>query len=54
MALDIEIFVLFTATWAMNVPLYYYLGEIRKNIGCPICKKAIAEKELRDAKAEGA
>ena len=52
MATDIEIVGLFIATWAMMIPLYYQLGEIKKSIGCPLCKKIIAEKDLKEANSE--
>ncbi len=32
--------------------LYYQLGEIKKGIGCPLCKKIIAEKDLKEANSE--
>ncbi len=54
MAPDMELIGLFVATWGMILPLYYYLGEIRSQLkSCPVCKKAIAEKELREAEVEG-
>ena len=51
MATDIEIVGLFIATWAM-IPLYHQLGEIKKSIGCPLCKKIIAEKDLGGANSK--
>ncbi len=36
----------------MMIPLYYQLGEIKKSIGCPLCKKIIAEKDLKEANSE--
>lgn len=52
MATDIEIVGLFIATWGMMIPLYYQLGEIKKSIGCPLCRKIIAEKDLKEANSE--
>ena len=49
---DLEIVGLFMATWGMILPLYYYLGEIKSLVKCPVCKKAIAQKELREAEEE--
>lgn len=52
---DLELLGLFMATWAMILPTYDYLGEIKSQLkSCPVCKKAIAEKELREAEVEGA
>ncbi len=51
---DLELIGLFIATWVMILPLYYYIGELKSQLkSCPVCKKAIAEKELREAEAEG-
>lgn len=49
---DLELIGLFLATWAMMIPFYFQLGEIKKNIGCPVCKKALAEKDLKEANKE--
>lgn len=50
---DMGLVGLFLATWAMILPLYYYLGEIKSQLkSCPVCKRARAKKELRDAEVE--
>lgn len=52
---DMELVAFFIATWAMILPLYYYIGEIKSQVkSCPACKKSIAEKEIREAVGEGA
>ncbi len=52
---DMELVGLFVATWGMILPLYYYIGEVKSQVkSCPACKKAIAEKEIKEAVAEGA
>jgi hypothetical protein len=48
---DYEIIGMFIATWGMILPLYYFIGEVKSHIkSCPLCRKAIAEKELKEAK----
>ncbi len=48
---DYEIIGMFIATWGMILPLYYFIGEVKSHIkSCPLCRKAIAEKELKTAK----
>lgn len=50
---DLELVGLFLATWGMILPLYYYLGEIRSQLKtCPVCIRARAKKELREAEVE--
>ena len=47
---DYEIIGMFIATWGMILPLYYFIGEVKSHIkSCPLCRKAIAEKELKVA-----
>ncbi len=48
---DYEIIGMFIATWGMILPLYYFIGEVKSHIkSCPLCRKAIAEKELKEAR----
>ncbi|MCL7412608.1 MAG: hypothetical protein M8353_03200 [ANME-2 cluster archaeon] len=50
---DRELLGLFLATWVMILPLYYHLGEIKSRLkSCPVCMRARAKKDLRDAEAE--
>ncbi len=50
---DYEIFGMFIATWGMIVPLYFLIGEVKSHIKlCPLCRKAIAEKELKEARGD--
>ncbi len=52
---DLELVGMFIATWGMILPLYYYIGEVKSQLkSCPVCKKAIAKKDIREAEVEGA
>jgi hypothetical protein len=53
MATEPQLLGMFVATWGMILPLYYYLGGIKSQLkNCPVCKRAIAEKELREAEED--